>query len=54
MSLEFIVMKKDKDMKNRDIEKFATHLVEQVRDACLKNGKKNLSDNRPEAETVKE
>lgn len=52
--MESMVMEKDKDIeKNKAIEKLATHLVERVRDACIK-GKKKLPDNQPEAETVKE
>ena len=59
MSLEFITMEKDediekdKDMENKDIKNLAEHLVGKVRDARIK-GKKKLSDNRPEVETVKE
>jgi hypothetical protein len=48
VSPESAAMEKDKDIKdNRAIEKLATRLVEQVRDACI-NGKKesvnSLSD----------
>jgi len=59
VSLEFITMEKDediekdKDMENKDIKNLAEHLVGKVRDARIK-GKKKLSDNRPEVETVKE
>lgn len=61
--MESMVMERDKDMENKDMEnkdtenkdikKLAEHLVGHVRDARLK-GKKKLSDNQPEAETVKE
>ena len=46
-------MKKDEDIeKNRAIEKLATHLVEQVRNACI-NGKKESAGSLSVLETDK-
>ena len=59
MSLESELMEKnediekDKDMENTDVKDLAEDLVAKIRDARLK-GKKKPSDNKPEAETVKE
>lgn len=49
----FAAMKKDEDIeKNRAIEKLATHLVEQVRNACI-NGKKESAGSLSVLETDK-